>query len=160
MTAFYAIAKWCLEYWYVVAVAALIALLAGYGVTMRAERDAARSEYSDYRRQVAVAAQAAAEEALKKTIADEKRKEEADANNLRLRADLDLLTKRLRDARASSNFVPAAASCPERPASAAFDRVLLERALRDFDSAVQGLVDEGSRAVIDLDTAKRWATER
>lgn len=146
--------------WKLVAVGVIVAILGTYGVTMRTQRDIARADYSEYRLKIAVAAQAAAEEALKRTIADEKRKEAADADNLRLRGDLAVLTKRLRDARAGSSFVPAAASCPDRPSSAAFDRTLLERALRDFDSAIQGLVDEGSRAVIDLDTAKRWAKER
>lgn len=149
-----------LSNWRLVLELVLAGVLVVYGISMRTERDIARAEYSEFRREVAIAAQAAAEQALKKTIADQKRKEEADADNLRLRGDLDLLTKRLRDARASSNFVPAAPSCPDRPDSAAFDRTLLERALRTLDSEVQGLVDEGSRAVIDLDTARRWAKDR
>jgi len=149
-----------LLYWKQIAVAVFIALLVGYGQTMRVQRDIARNEYSDFRREVAISAQAAAENALKKTIADEKRKEEADANNLRLRSDLAVLTKRLRDARANSNFVPAAPAGSDSPARATFDREALERAIRAFDSEVQGLIDEGSRAVVDLDTAKRWARER
>lgn len=151
---------WLLANWKLVAIGALIAILGAYGMTMRTQRDIARAEYSDYRRNVAVAAQAAAEQALQKTIEDEKKKEKADEENLRLRTALDATTRRLRDARAASSFVPAAASCPSRPESASFDRTLLERALRDLDSEVQGLVDEGSRAVIDLDSAKRWAQER
>jgi hypothetical protein len=146
--------------WRLVLELVVVGLLVVYGATMRTQRDIARAEYSDFRRDIAIAAQAAAEEALKKTIADEKRKEEADERNLRLRSDLAVLSKRLRDARASSNFVPPAASCPERPNSAAFDRTLLERALQQLDSEIQGLIDEGDAARIDLDTAKRWAKDR
>lgn len=151
---------WLARNWKLVAVGTIILVLGMYGQTMRVQRDIARNEYSDFRREVAIAAQHAAENALQKTIADEKRKEEADVENLRLNAALAAATRKLRDARASSSFVPAAASCPDRPTSAAFDRVLLERALRDFDSEIQGLVDEGSRAIVDLDTAKLWATTR
>jgi len=143
-------------FWEAVVFAALLA----FAGAMYVQRNAIKTEYAEYRTHVAQAAQAAAEQSLKKTIADEKRREESDVENLRLRTALDATTRKLRDARANSNFVPAAASCPERPSSAAFDRALLERALRDFDSEVQGLVDEGSRAVIDLDTAKRWAVGR
>lgn len=148
-----------LLYWKQIAVAVFIALLVGYGQTMRVQRDMARNEYSDFRREVAIAAQAAAEQALKKTIADEKRKEEADVENVRLNAALAAATRKLRDARASSSFVPAAASNAPSPANATFDRAELERALRAFDSEIQGLVDEGSRAIVDLDTAKRWAQQ-
>lgn len=150
---------WCIANWKVVAVGLLVAILAAYGVTMRTQRDIARAEYSDYRRDVAVAAQAAAEQALKKTIADEKRKEEADEENMRLQRSLADATRKLRDARAASSFVPATASCPSRPESACFQRADLERALRELDQEVQRLVDEGSRAVVELDTVKRWAQE-
>lgn len=151
---------WLLANWKLVAVAALIAVLCGYGLTMKSQRDAVTVEFSDYRRTIAIAAQAAAEQALKKTIADEKRKEESDVENVRLRAALDAATRRLRDARASSSFVPPAAPNAPSPADATFQRAELERALRTLDSGIQELVDEGSKAVIDLDTAKRWAQER
>lgn len=138
----------------------MVAGLLAFAGAMYVQKNAIKTEYAEYRTQIAQAAQAAAEVALQKTIADEKKKEVADADNLRLRGDLAVLTKRLRDARANSNFVPATASCPERPLSAAFNREALERALRDFDSEVQSLIDEGSRAVIDLDSAKAWAANR
>lgn len=157
MTALAAIGKWCLEYWYVLVIAAALLALGGWGLKMKSERDAARVEYADYRKTIAEGAVKAAEAALKKTIADQRKRDEADAENLRLQRDLAAATRRLRDARATGSLVPAAASCPERPASACFNRDALERALRDFDAGIQGLVDEGGRAVIDLDTARRWA---
>lgn len=151
---------WLAANWKIVAVAAIITILAGYGQTMRYQRDSLRVEYSDYRREIAKAAQLAAEQALKKTIEDQEWKGKADADNLRLRGDLAVLTKRLRDARASSNLVPAAASCPDRPASACFQRADLERALQRLDAGVSDLLGEGDRAIVDLETAKKWAQER
>lgn len=148
-----------LSNWRLILEVVVVGVLLAYVGMLRLERDHIKAEYAEYRTNVAKAAQAAAEAALQKTIADEKRKEEADAENLRLHADLDAAARKLRDARRNSSFVPPAPSCPERPASACFDRAILERALRDLDSEVQGLVDEGDRAIVDLETAKKWAQQ-
>lgn len=92
--------------------------------------------------------------------ADKKRKDQADAENKRtidtLRADV----KRLRNARAGGDFVPTAAPGADRPDLACFDRAELERAIRDLDRGVQGLVDEGSEAAVNLDTARTWAQSK
>ena len=146
--------------WRLVAIVLLVAVPSIWGAVMRLQRDHARAEYATYRTKVAQAAAAAAEVALKKTIADEQRKEKADAEHAAAVARLNSTIRRLRDARAASSFVPAAASCPGSPDRAAFDRAVLERTIRALDTGVQGLVDEGSRAVTDLDTAKRWAAGR
>lgn len=98
------------------------------------------------------------EEQTKARIAEERAaKEKADAENARAVARLNATIRKLRDERASSSFVPNAASATASPERACFDRPELERALRDFDSEAARLVDEGSKAVVDLDTAKRWA---
>lgn len=70
-----------------------------------------------------------------------------------LRADV----KRMRDARAGSRFVPAAPAGSRRVDLACFDRAELERTLRDFDSAIQGLVDQGSADAVGLNVARSWA---
>lgn len=92
--------------------------------------------------------------------ADKKRKEHADVENKRTLDGLRADVKRLRDARAGGGFVPAAAPGTHRPDLACFDRTELERAIRDLDHAVQGLVDEGSEAAVNLDTARIWAQQR
>ena len=140
-------------FWEAVVVAALLA----FAGAMYVQKNAIKTEYAEYRTQVAQAAQKASELALQRTIADEKKKEEADAENLRLHAALDATTRKLRDARANSNFVPAAASGSISPATACFSRTDLERALQQLDGEVQGLIEEGDRAIVDLDTAKKWA---
>ena len=150
---------WLLLNWKLVLVGMLIATLAAYGTAMRLQRDGIRAEYAEYRTKVATAAQAAAEAALKRTIEDEKRKEKVDVENLRLRADLDATTRRLRDARRDSSFVPPAAANAPSPANATFDRAKLERAIQQLDDGVQELIAEGDRAIVDLDTAKKWGLE-
>ena len=159
MTALFAIGKWCLDNWHVVAVVALVLGLVGWGVKNGMERDAVTVEYADFRRDVAQAAQAAAESALKQTIEDEERREKVDAEHARKVAALDATTRRLRDARRDSSFVPPAAANAPSPSNATFDRAKLERAIQQLDDGVQGLIAEGDRAIVDLDTAKKWGLE-
>ena len=149
-----------LSNWRLVLEVVIVGLLVAYGVTMKAERDTLKAEYAEYRTLVAKAAQAAAEESLKKTIEDEKRKEAADAENMRLNRQLADAARRLRDARAASNFVPAASPGAASPERACFGRTELERTLQQLDAGIQELITEGDRAVIDLDTARRWAQGR
>lgn len=70
-----------------------------------------------------------------------------------LRADV----KRMRDARAGSRIVPAAPAGSRSPGLACFDRAELERTIRDFDTAIQGLVDQGSADAVGLNVARSWA---
>jgi len=87
-----------------------------------------------------------------------KAKEDADAQRTKERASLERTIKRLRDS-AGPSLVPATASCSGSTTVAAFDRAELDRALRNFTEGVQELVGEGQQAVIDLDSAKGWASK-
>ena len=92
------------------------------------------------------------------TAAEDKRKKESSDHEYQttiasLRADV----KRMRDARAGSRFVPAAPAGSRRVDLACFDRAELERTIRDFDSAIQGLVDQGSADAVGLNVARSWA---
>lgn len=119
--------------------------------------DAMQAEYDGF-----VATTKAQGEAAKKladaTAAEDKRKKESSDHEYQttiasLRADV----KRMRDARAGSRFVPAAPAGSRRVDLACFDRAELERTLRDFDSAIQGLVDQGSADAVGLNVARSWA---
>jgi hypothetical protein len=119
--------------------------------------DAVQAEYDGF-----VATTKAEGEAAKKladaTAAEDKRKKESSDHEYQttiasLRADV----KRMRDARAGSRFVPAAPAGSRRVDLACFDRAELERTIRDFDSAIQGLVDQGSADAVGLNVARRWA---
>jgi len=112
--------------------------------------------------QAFVATSKAQGEAAKKladaTAAEDKRKKESSDHEYQttiasLRADV----KRMRDARAGSRFVPAAPAGSRRVDLACFDRAELERTIRDFDSAIQGLVDQGSADAVGLNVARSWA---
>lgn len=102
--------------------------------------------------------------AQKATAAQESRdklnKEQTDAATKR---DLDTLradNQRLRNTRTRGSYVPVAASTPDSPDRACFDRPELGAALQRLDDEVSGLVEEGSEAAINLDSAKEWARRR
>jgi len=86
-----------------------------------------------------------------------KRKEVADRENLSNRTRIADLSRRLRDERTRGSYLPAAAPGAVRPDRIAFDRAKLDGALRQLDEVVSGLIEEGDRARIDLDTARGWA---
>ena len=137
--------------------AVLILALGGLAWVQTSRLDALRKEYAEFKGGVEALGRAAKTEADRKTAADRTKKEQADAERAKERAGFISTIAGLRAERAGRSFVPAAASGSSSPDRAAFDRAELERALRDFDTSVQGIADEGSKAVIDLDTAKRWA---
>ena len=100
----------------------------------------------------------AAKKLAEATDAEDKRKKESSDHEYQttiasLRADV----KRMRDARAGSRFVPAAPAGSRRVDLACFDRAELERTIRDFDTAIQGLVDQGSADAVGLNVARSWA---
>lgn len=145
---------------YLVAAAFVIGLSSGAGGAWWVQGlrlDAVQSEYDGF-----VATTKAQGEAAKKladaTAAEDKRKKESSDREYQttiasLRADV----KRMRDARAGSRFVPAAPAGSRRVDLACFDRAELERTLRDFDTAIQGLVDQGSADAVGLNVARSWA---
>ena len=86
-----------------------------------------------------------------------KAKAKADADKKKLVADNAALNKRLRDERASTNYVPQPTAGTTSPTTARFNRAELERALQSHIGAVTGLLEEGDGARIDLNTAREWA---
>ena len=54
-------------------------------------------------------------------------------------------------------FGGAAPAGSRNPGIACFDRAELERTIRDFDTAIQGLVDQGSAGAVGLNVARSWA---
>ena len=103
-----------------------------------------------------VAAKQHAEQVAK---ADKLRKEKADAENKRTITNLRADVKRLRDNRASGGGLSAPATSAESPERICFDPAKFGAALRALDEGILGIVETGSEAVINLDTAKKWAQE-
>lgn len=119
--------------------------------------DALQSKHDGFVATTKAQGEAAKKEAEAKAKADRQVKESSDreyqTNIASLRADV----KRMRDARAGSRFVPAAPAGSRRVDLACFDRAELERTIRDFDTAIQGLVDQGSADAVGLNVARGWA---
>lgn len=162
------IIAWALANWRLVAVVILVAALGTYGMTMRLARDLARAEvvsirgeFNDYKMAVAEERAKAAKAALAKAIEDERKKEQADAENERERARLAADIKRLREQQPLHLDLPATrpgSSCPD--GQACFDRAELQRAYRDLVAEVRQIADECTAMNADLDAAKRWALAR
>ena len=150
---------------------AFAGLLAVVGVqTWRLDRSQSayaslRAEYEQFQGGVRALGEKAKADAALREAADKLKKEKADAENARTRRDLAGLYdayRKLRDSRTHSGggLVPPAAAGSASPATAAFDRSALDRALSGFDSGVTGLLEEGDKAIADLNTAREWARGR
>ena len=111
----------------------------GFVATVKAEGDAAKKL------------------AEAKAAEDKRTKENSDHEYKSALAGLRADNQRMRDARAGSRFVPAAPAGSRRVDLACFDRAELERTIRDFDTAIQGLVDQGSADAVGLNVARSWA---
>lgn len=147
-----------------VAIAALL-VISGLGVAVKVQTsrlDALRAEYAQFKGGVEALGLAAKKATAEQEARDKANKEKADAENVHttatLRADIERL-RRDRDGARSRILpqTPGGSKCPD--GQACFERAELERALRDYRSAIRGLVDEGSAVTVDLDTAKRWAAK-
>lgn len=100
----------------------------------------------------------AAKKLAEATAAEDKRKKESSDHEYQttiasLRADV----KRMRDARASIRYVPAAPAGSRSVGLACFDRAELERTLQQFDEAITGLIAEGDADAVGLNVARSWA---
>lgn len=88
-------------------------------------------------------------------------KDKADETRTKLLATNADLSKQLRDSRARANGSGLHAPTPN-PGSlgrTCFDPTKLSDALRQLDEGFFGIAEECSKAVIDLDSAKNWASE-
>lgn len=129
-------------------------LLVGYvkGCTDEKQR------FASFKAAVTAVGQAQEDRTRARVARDKQRKKESDNENLKLRADYQLLAGRLRE-RARAGVLPERPAPAGRPAAIAFNWDDLDRALRDLDTGVRGLVEEGDQDRIDLDTARRWAQQ-
>ena len=122
--------------------------------------DALQAQFEAFKSKTAALGEAAKAVAAAKEAADKERKDKADAENAKTRRDLAgvyAAYRSLRDSRSGGSLLPQAASGTASPATAAFDRTGLDRALSGFDRGVTGLLEQGDQAIADLNTAKAWA---
>src|SRR5665647_826922 len=108
--------------WVYAGVAILVVAL-GTGLKIQTSRlDAVKTEYATFKAEVKVIGEQAAIKAKATEVKDIKDKEKADASNKVLRTANATLSHQLRNARASSSFVPTAA-----PGSPEPDRAIVSR---------------------------------
>ncbi len=119
--------------------------------------DTVKAEYAGFVAATKAEGEAAKKLADAKAAEDKRNKESSDHEYQTTIARLDADVKRMRDDRARSRFVPAAPAGSRRVDLACFDRAELERTIRDFDTAIQGLVDQGSADAVGLNVARSWA---
>jgi hypothetical protein len=154
---------------YFLAAIAVACLAVGAGVawkvqglrldSAKSETKAVKADAKAFKDATEAEGKAAKKVADAKKLEDERKKKESDDEYENRISGLTADVKRLRNTRSSGSFVPSAASTTGSPDTACFDRPQLERAIRNFDSGLQGLVDEGSKSSIGLDVAKQWATK-
>lgn len=146
--------------WLAIATAILIAGL-GIAVKVQTSRlDSVKAEYATFKAQVDVLGREAEKAAKARELADKQRKEIADRENVKTKSDLAgvyAAYRSLRDSRSGSSILPAPGPGSAGVETASFDRAALDRALSGFDSGVTGLLEQGDKAIADLNTAKGWA---
>lgn len=116
-----------------------------------------KEQFAVYKAEVKVLGEEAEKKAKAQEARDKVRKEKTDADHQATVARLNRDLKRMRDAHARSSLVPAATATSSRADLACFDRADFAGALRDYETAVEGLIGEGAAATIDLNAAKEWA---
>lgn len=151
-------------HWRAIGALVIVAVLYGYIETLRLERDhaykaeaQAKADLLLFKTETAALGKKAEADKMAREAAGKKRKEDTDAEHKNAVAALTADNDRLRRERARRGFLPVPRPNADRPDRADFDRAQLERALQRLDAGVSGLVDEGSKAIVDLNSAKKWA---
>jgi hypothetical protein len=117
-----------------------------------------KREYAAFQAQVAALGEIAEQKARAREKQDKELKARIDNEHKKTVATLRAESDRLRNARSSVSFLPQPSGTAPSPTVTA-DRAKLESALRDFDTAVTGLVDEGDQSIAQLNAAKSWASQ-
>ena len=118
--------------------------------------DALQSQYDAFVDTAKAAGDIAQKQADARAEHDKQLKATSDANYQTAIDNLNADIARLRNARAGRNIVPPSPTNSRRPDLACFDRAELEQAVRNFDSGIQRLVDQGSANTIRLNAAAEW----
>ncbi|MDR3414230.1 MAG: hypothetical protein P4L87_25260 [Formivibrio sp.] len=118
---------------------------------------AVKAEYAGF----VATTKAQGEAAQKLADAERKRnkqlKDDSDATYQTTIDQLKSDAQRLRNARASSRYVPAASPTSSRPDLACFDRADLERSIQQLDAEVQSLIDYGDEGIAGLNIGRKWS---
>jgi hypothetical protein len=142
--------------WGAIAAGAVILALSGAVYVQTVRLNATKAEFATFRGGVEALGRKAQADKIAKEAADKSRKETADAEHSAALAALSSTVAKLR-ARPGSGRLPPAPVCPGDPAGADRYRSESERAYRDLVAGLREEADRSSKAVIGLNSAKRWA---
>jgi hypothetical protein len=135
-------------------------VLLGAAAAIQTKRlDNCKQEFAVFVANVKLLGEQAEKKKKEKEAADKLSKEKADAELKKVRSDLAVVSKRLRDERARSSLTPEASPTTKFPLLACFDRALLQSALSRFEDAVAAGFESCDAGTADLDNAKRWAVD-
>lgn len=137
--------------WRWIAIVLLIATNVG---TFKLWRGAVQ-DLTDYTARVEALGEQAKKETERINAENKANKEKTDANYKRTTAALQRELNRLRlTSGGNLSSPPASADSPDRTC---FDPAKFATALRELDQGLLGVIETGSQAVVDLDSAKEWA---
>jgi len=122
--------------------------------------DSAKTKYDLFVAQVKAVGDAQEAAAKLKDAENKTRMEKANAENARTRSALAVALNGLRNASSRGGGLSSPAPSAASPARTCFDPAKLDSALRKLDAGILGIVEVGSGAMIDLDSAKTWAQMR
>ena len=145
--------------WVLIGIA--FAMSVAYGVYQHWQAERWRDKFYRFEAQVIEAGKAAQQRTEAREAADKLAKEKADADGAKKRRDLDGMYaayRSLRDQRTRGSLLPEAAPGAANPDRITFERKGFDSALSGFDTGVTGLLEEGDRAIGDLNAARLWAT--
>lgn len=130
-------------------------LIASTGLFYKLWREDVRA-FNAYKIEVAALGKAAEMEKARIEREHKLLKERTDVENKRTTANLRATIIRLRNDphQGGLSGPPPSATSPDRTC---FDPAALDRALRVLNQDLLGIIETGSQAVIDLDSAKEWA---
>ena len=146
--------------WRYVVMALLLAAVAFY----RWDAQRWEKKYYTFEAQVKVLGEAAKERAKAQEMADKLRKDTSDAEHKAAVSTLAATIKRLRDTNTYRGQLPAAPASSSRPDLLCLDRTEYQRedgaAFERLREGARSLADEGSKNTIDLNTGKKWVSDR
>lgn len=142
-----------------IAIGGVMLILAGAAYVQTKRLDTCKREYAEFVAKVKAIGEAQEAAAKLKDAENQTKMEKANAENARTRSALVTALNGLRNANSGRGNLSAPAPTAASPARTCFDPAKLDSALRKLDQGVLGIVEIGSGAVIDLDTARAWAQE-
>lgn len=148
-------------WWRWAALALALVAAAAFGAAKMHEHDQSRydalqAQFEAFKDQTAALGREAKARTVAQEKADKEAKEKADAENSDALAALAGTIGKLRRSGAGSRGLPATPAPAGRPDLACYDRAILSGAYGTLVEEVRGGADEGSKATVDLNTAKLW----